>query len=305
MELTLKPIVVVGPTASGKTGRAVSLAEHFNGEIISADSRQLYRGMTIGTGKDLEEYNDIPYHLIDVANAGDKLNLFVYLKLFNEALEDVSGRGKRPIICGGTGMYVENAINGIRLPEVPENTELRAELASLSLEELTRILKEYKTLHNTTDVDNCKRAIRAIEIAEYYKNHPEEYALTQKRSSEKLDALVVGIDIPRDDRRRRITERLDMRLKQGMVEEIEALIRSGISPESLIYYGLEYKFITEYVIGKLSYAEMYKQLETAIHQFAKRQMTWFRGMEKRGTKIHWLRYDLTEDEFLKAIEQQL
>ena len=291
--MELEAIAVVGPTASGKTRRAVSIARAFNGEIISADSRQLYRGMTIGTGKDLCEYGDVPYHLIDIAQAGERLNLFRYLNDFHNAFDDITIRGRMPVICGGTGM---------KMPEVPENPPLRKSLASKSLDDLTEILKGYKTLHNTTDVDTAKRAIRAIEIAEYYQQHPDEALKREKSHAQPINALVIGVDIPREDRRRRITERLHARLEEGMVDEIRGLLDSGIKAEDLIYYGLEYKFLTMYVIGEISYDRMVKDLETAIHQFAKRQMTWFRGMEKRGTKINWLPYDMGDEEFLNEVK---
>lgn len=300
--MKLEAIAVVGPTASGKTRRAVSIARAFNGEIISADSRQLYRGMIIGTGKDLCEYGDVPYHLIDIAQAGERLNLFRYLNDFHKAFDDITIRGRIPVICGGTGMYVENALNGIKMPEVPENPSLRESLALKNLDELTEILKGYKTLHNTTDVDTVKRAIRAIEIAEYYQQHPDEALKREKSHAKPIKALVIGVDIPREDRRRRITERLHARLEEGMVDEIRGLLDSGIKAEDLIYYGLEYKFLTMYVIGEISYDRMVKDLETAIHQFAKRQMTWFRGMEKRGTKINWLPYDMGDEEFLNEVK---
>lgn len=299
--MELDAIAVVGPTASGKTKRAVAIARMLNSEIISADSRQIYRGMTIGTGKDLCEYGEIPYHLIDIAPAGSKYNLHRYLQDFNRSLSDIKGRGKTPVICGGTGMYVENALNGIVMPEVPENPALRKMLADKSINELEAILRKYKTLHNKTDIDSCKRAIRAIEIEEYYLNHPDEAATTRKQTASPLNAVVIGIDIPREERRMRITARLKSRLEEGMIEEVRALLDSGISPEDLIYYGLEYKFVTMYILGEYTYEEMFVNLETAIHQFAKRQMTWFRGMEKRGTKINWLPWDLSESDFETAV----
>lgn len=296
--MELKTIAVVGPTASGKTHRAVALAKELSGEIISADSRQLYIGMTLGTGKDLDEYEDVPYHLIDIAQAGTKFNLYRYLQCFHKSYSDIYSRGKRAVICGGTGLYVESALNGLRLPEVPENPDLRNLYKEKTLDELTNILSTYKKLHNTTDVDSIQRAIRAIEIAQFYQEHPELELLTKKETAKPIDALVIGIDIPREERRRRITQRLKKRLEDGMAEEIEGLIKSGIDPEDLMYYGLEYKFITQYVIGELSFDEMFHKLEIAIHQFSKRQMTWFRGMEKRGTKINWLPYDLSDSEFI-------
>lgn len=303
--MELDAISVVGPTASGKTCRAVSLARLFEGEIISADSRQVYRGMTIGTGKDLCEYGDIPYHLIDIADAGTKYNLHRYLKDFNKAYDSIRKRNRMPIICGGTGMYIETALNGIRLPDVPENTELRNFLADKSLEELEKILRTYKTLHNVTDIDTTKRAIRAIEIEEYYINNPDQRLNTRKETANPINTLVIGIDIPRECRRQRITRRLHSRLEDGMIDEVKGLISQGVNPEDLIYYGLEYKYLTLYILGKLGYEEMVRDLETAIHQFAKRQMTWFRGMEKRGTKINWIPWDLSESDFFHRVNMLL
>ncbi len=291
--------VVTGPTASGKTSKAIALAKHINGEIISADSRQLYRMMDLGTGKDLEEYGEIPCHLIDICNPGYKYNLFEYLRDFELAYKDIQSRGKSAILCGGTGLYVESVLKGIKLPPVPENKELRAKLSSLSLNELTDILKRYKTLHNTTDVDTAKRAIRAIEIQEYYHNNPHLEAVTEPHPIS--NALVIGIDIDRDDRRKRITKRLHARLNNGMVDEVKRILESGVNPNDLIYYGLEYKFLTKYVVGELSYDEMVTQLEIAIHQFAKRQMTWFRGMQRRGFHINWVPYDLTDEDFVTHV----
>ena len=298
-------IAIVGPTACGKTRRAVEAARAFNGEIISADSRQVYRMMDLGTGKDLEEYGDVPYHLIDICDPGYKYNLHQYLRDFTKAYSAIQERGRRPVICGGSGMYVENALKGIRLPDVPENTELREELQKLSLQELADILRTYKTLHNITDIDTKARAIRAIEIQDYYARHPEAAAAASAQTATPLDCLVVGIDISREERRDRISQRLRQRLDQGMVEEIKSILDSGVDPESLIYYGLEYKFVTQYVIGRISRAEMEHDLEIAIHQFAKRQMTWFRGMENRGVPIHWIRHDVSEQEFLKFLTDNL
>lgn len=294
-------IAVVGPTACGKTRRAVQIAQAYNGEIISGDSRQVYRGMDIGTGKDLCEYKDVPYHLIDIAAAGDKYNLHRFLQDFNNAESDILSRGKLPVLCGGTGMYVEAALSGLVMPEVGRNESLRESLSGKSLEELTNILREYKQLHNTTDVDTRDRALRAIEIQEYYKSHPEEADATDRSLAHPRKSLIVGIDIPREERRSRITSRLDARLEEGMAEEVRSLIAAGVKPEDLIYYGLEYKFVTLYIIGRLTYDEMRKQLEIAIHQFAKRQMTWFRGMERRGFHINWLRYDMPDDEFIAEV----
>lgn len=280
-------IAILGPTASGKTQFATALANKLDTEIISADSRQIYRGMDIGTGKDLADYTidgkQIPYHLIDIVEPGYKYNVFEYQRDFLTAYNGIRQKGRIPIMCGGTGMYLESVLKGYRLLPVPENPQLRAQLADKSLDELTEILKRYKTLHNTTDVDTAKRAIRAIEIEEYYAHTPVE-----ERSFPQLNSLIIGIDIDRELRREKITRRLHQRLEEGMVNEVRSLLDKGISPEDLIYYGLEYKYLTLYVIGKLTYEEMFHDLEIAIHQFAKRQMTWFRGMERRGFTIHWI-----------------
>ena len=291
--------VITGPTASGKSAKAVALAKAINAEIISADSRQIYRGMDLGTGKDIDEYGTIPYHLIDICNAGYRYNLYEYLRDFKSAYLDICNRGKRAILCGGTGLYVESVIKGIELPPVPENPELRNALADKSLQELTEILSQMKTLHNVTDVDSRKRAIRAIEIQKYYHDNPQLQIKTTPHPME--NALVIGIYIDRENRRARITRRLRDRLECGMVDEVRRLIDNGVAPDDLIYYGLEYKYVTQYVIGKLSYNEMFSQLEIAIHQFAKRQMTWFRGMERRGTRIHWLPFDMDNDEFVASV----
>lgn len=280
-------ITILGPTASGKTTFAAHLADNLHSEIISADSRQIYKNMDIGTGKDLSDYviNDriIPYHLIDIAAPGYKYNLFEYQRDFLNAYNDIASRNLLPILCGGTGLYIESVLKGYRMTPVPENTELRNELAGKSLEELTDILKQYKTLHNTTDVDTCKRAIRAIEIQRYYKEHHVD-----ERTFPQFKSLIIGIDIDRELRREKISIRLKKRLEEGMIDEVKGLLKSGISPEDLIYYGLEYKYLTLYITGQLNYEEMFTQLEIAIHQFAKRQMTWFRGMERRGFAIHWM-----------------
>ncbi|MDE6811598.1 MAG: tRNA (adenosine(37)-N6)-dimethylallyltransferase MiaA [Muribaculaceae bacterium] len=294
-------ITVTGPTASGKTKKAVALAKAFDGEIISADSRQVYRGMDIGSGKDLEEYEDIPYHLIDIAEAGDKYNLHRYVRDFRTVYNDVLSRGKLPVICGGTGMYLETVLSGIVLPEVNENSELRKQLAAKTLCELTEILSTYKNLHNTTDVDTVQRAIRAIEIQEYYKSHPEEAELTKGQKTRQLKSLIIALDISREERRERISLRLESRLNNGMVNEVRELIRKGVSPDSLIYYGLEYKYLTLFVIGEITFEKMKHDLEIAIHQFAKRQMTWFRGMERRGFSLHWIPYNLSEDDFISEV----
>lgn len=280
-------ITIIGVTASGKTALAVGVAAALDGEIISADSRQIYRRMDIGTGKDLSEYTsagkNIPYHLIDICEPGYKYNLYEYRRDFENAYTDIIGRVKTPVICGGSGLYVETVLKGYAMPNVPENKELRSALSDKTLPELEKILSQYKTLHNTTDTDTCKRAIRAIEIAEYYKNCPAE-----QLEDKPLNTLLVGIKIDRERRRNNITTRLHARLKEGLVDEVKKLLDEGIPPENLIYYGLEYKYITEYIIGKTSYDETVRLLEIAIHQFAKRQMTWFRGMERRGFTIHWI-----------------
>lgn len=288
-------IAILGPTASGKTPFAAALAYQLDSEIISADSRQLYRGMDLGTGKDLEDYTvngkQIPYHLLDIAEPGYKYNVFEYQQDFLKAYHDIRQRDKLPIVCGGTGMYLESVLKGYKLIPVPENAELREKLSSKSLDELTEILRGYKTLHNTTDVDTVKRAIRAIEIEEYYINND-----LSRREFPKFESLILGIDIDRELRRKKITSRLRQRLNDGMVEEVKALLNKGISPDDLIYYGLEYKYLTLYVLGKLTYDEMFSQLEIAIHQFAKRQMTWFRGMERRGFTIQWIDAALSMEE---------
>ena len=294
-------ITIIGPTASGKTSLAVALAKDLNTEIISGDSRQVYRRMDLGTGKDLSDYRidgmNIPYHLIDIAEPGTKYNLFQYQQDFLPVYEQIRLKGKIPILCGGTGLYVESILRGFNLVPVPENADLRVSLSGKTLDELTEILKGYKTLHNTTDVDTVNRAIRAIEIEEYMCQHPVE-----KRSFPALNALIIGIDVDRDVRRQRISRRLKQRLDEGMTEEVRALLKEGVSADDLIYYGLEYKYLTLYVQGRLSYDEMYRQLEIAIHQFAKRQMTWFRGMERRGLKIHWLDEALSVPEKVEQIK---
>lgn len=293
-------ITVLGPTASGKTAFASSLAAAIGGEILSADSRQVYRGMDIGTGKDLKDYEidgkHIPYHLIDIVDAGYKYNVFEFQTDFLKAYNEINSRGNMPIMCGGTGLYLESILKGYRLIPVPENPELRESLQGKTLSELTEILKSYKTLHNTTDVDTTKRAIRAIEIEEYYKQHSVE-----ANSFPKINSLIVGIDISRELRRERITNRLISRLEEGMITEVEKLLQSGISAEDLIYYGLEYKYVTLYLTGKLEYRYMVQELEVAIHQFAKRQMTWFRGMERRGLHIEWLPYQDSMEEKVERV----
>ena len=297
-------IAILGPTASGKTPFAAHLAARLDTEIISADSRQIYRGMDLGTGKDLADYvvegKAIPYHLIDICDPGYKYNLFEYQRDFLKAYEAIRERGKLPIMCGGTGLYLESILKGYRLLDVPQNPELRAALEGKSLEELTVILQGYKTLHNTTDVDTAKRAIRAIEIEEFYRQTPPEV-----RSFPELQSFIIGLDISRELRREKITRRLKQRLEEGMLDEIRRLLDSGLSPDDLIYYGLEYKYLTLHVIGKLSYEEMFTQLEIAIHQFAKRQMTWFRGMERRGIAIHWIEATLPMDEKIELVMQNI
>ena len=293
-------ITILGPTASGKTPLAAALATAMNTEIISGDSRQVYRRMDLGTGKDLADYTvdgkQVPYHLIDIVEPGYKYNVFEYQRDFLKAYEQITAQGKLPILCGGTGRYIESVLKGYRLLPVPENPELRASLEGKSLDELTRILEGYKKLHNSTDVDTAKRAIRAIEIEEYYLQQPAEY-----REFPSLKSVIIGVDIDRELRREKITRRLKQRLDEGMVDEVRGLLAEGIPAENLIYYGLEYKFLTQYAIGELSFEEMFHQLETAIHQFAKRQMTWFRGMERRGFHIHWLDATLPMEEKVNKI----
>ena len=297
-------ITILGPTASGKTSLATALADKLNAEIISADSRQVYCGMDIGTGKDLADYTingkHIPYHLIDIVKPGYKYNVFEYQRDFLSAYNDIRQRGKFPILCGGTGLYIESVLKGYRLLPVPENPELRTRLSGMTLEELTALLRTYKTLHNTTDVDTPKRAIRAIEIEEYYRTAP-----VSERSFPRLESLIVGVSIDRDLRREKITRRLRQRLDEGMVDEVRQLLDKGLTPDDLIYYGLEYKYITLHVIGQLSFDDMFTRLETAIHQFAKRQMTWFRGMERRGFVIHWVDASLPMEEKIDFIRQKL
>ncbi len=297
-------ICILGPTASGKTKAAVSLAYKLDTEIISADSRQVYRGMDIGTGKDLDEYTyknkEIKYHLIDIVDAGDKYNVFRYQQDFLKAFEQINSKNKIPILCGGTGMYIDAVTKGYKLIQVPDNKELRQELEKYSLDELKNILSKYKTLHNNTDTDTKKRAVRAIEIAEYYsknKNIDTYYP--------KINTFFAGIKIERNLRRKLITQRLKERLKSGMIEEVKSLLDKGIPSETLIYYGLEYKFITQYLLGEISKAQMVNSLQTAIHQFAKRQMTWFRRMERQGVNIFWIDANIPNEEKADMIIEKL
>lgn len=293
-------ITIIGPTASGKTSLAAALAARLDTEIISGDSRQVYRGMDIGTGKDLADYvvegQQIPYHLIDIRDAGEKYNVFEYQHDFHRAFAEIRAKGKLPILCGGTGMYIEAVLKGYKLLDVPQNPELRESLKGKSLAELEQLLASYKKLHNKTDVDSAQRAIRAIEIEEYYRTEsPEQNEYAPIRS------LIIGVNIDRELRREKISRRLRARLDEGMVDEVRCILASGVKPEDLIYYGLEYKYLTLYVTGVLSYVEMVSQLEIAIHQFAKRQMTWFRGMERRGFTIHWIDAQLPLPEKVQQI----
>lgn len=298
-------ITILGPTASGKTSIAAALASRIGGEIISADSRQVYRRMDIGTGKDLADYEvggkHIPYHLIDIAEPGYKYNLFEYQRDFHTAYDDITSRGRTPVLCGGTGLYIEAVLNGYALSPVPQNQELRDSLSAKSLDELTAMLKALKkqtgsNMHNRSDVDTVQRAIRAIEIETYNLQHP-----TPEREMPGISSLVIGVDVDRETRRRRISDRLEARLHEGMIDEVKGLLAEGVSAESLMYYGLEYKFVTEYVTGKTIYNDMLSRLEIAIHQFAKRQMTWFRGMERRGIHINWIDASLPMDDKVELI----
>ena len=293
-------ITILGPTASGKTALAAALAARLDTEIISADSRQLYRGMDIGTGKDLADYvvagKSIPYHLIDICDPGYKYNVFEYQHDFFRVFTSLRERGLLPILCGGTGLYIEAVLKGYKLLDVPPNPVLRERLSGKSLSELEALLASYKVLHNKTDVDSAQRAIRAIEIEEFYRTQAPDV-----REYAPLNSLVVGVAIDRELRRKKISKRLRARLDEGMVDEVRQILSQGVAPEDLIYYGLEYKFLTLYIIGRLTYAEMVSQLEIAIHQFAKRQMTWFRGMERRGCTIHWLDATLPMEEKVQQI----
>jgi len=288
-------ITILGPTASGKTEVAVKLALKLSGEVISADSRQIYRNMDLGTGKDIEEYRvdgvDVPYHLIDIAEAGYQYNVFEFQRDFLKTYQAIREKGSFPVMCGGSGMYLEAILKGYRLIQVPVNEGRRAELQLLSLEDLTEILKHYKSINNTSDTENKKRAIRAIEIEEFCLAHPET-----DLSFPVINSLIVGVKYDRDSRRRRITARLKQRLDNGMIDEVKKLIDNGLKPEDLTYYGLEYKYLTLFITGKLNYDEMFEGLNTAIHQFAKRQMTWFRKMERDGFEIKWLDGYMPTDE---------
>ncbi len=284
-----KLICILGPTASGKTKFAVKMAYDLGGEIISADSRQVYRGMDIGTGKDLEDYLyngvHIPYHLIDIVDPGYKYNIFQYQQDFNRVHKEIVSRGVQPILCGGSGLYIESVINGYNLPEVPIDNILREQLESISTQDLIEMLASMRPLHNRTDTTSRKRLIRAIEISKYMEDND-----LSESNFDPIETIIYGIEIPREQRIKRIDERLDQRLDGGMIQEVKLLLESGLSPEDLIYYGLEYKFVTLYLIGDLSYEQMREKLAIAIHQFSKRQMTWFRGMAKRGAIINWIDY---------------
>ena len=302
-----KMITILGPTACGKTSLAAALAADIHGEIISGDSRQVYRGMDIGTGKDLADYRVgdicVPYHLIDIVEPGTKYNVYQYQRDFMRAYDDIVGRGVTPVLCGGSGLYLEAVLRGYRMAPVPENKQLRQSLEGKTLAELTEMLDGIKSrkgqkMHNTTDVDTAKRAIRAIEIELYQDEHPEETEDIQP-----VDSLVIGLQIDVDQRRERITRRLKARFDEGMADEIRRIIDSGVAPEDLIYYGLEYKYVTEYVIGQRDFEETFRLLEIAIHQFAKRQMTWFRGMERRGVAIHWIDSSLPMKDKINEIKK--
>lgn len=293
-------IVILGPTASGKTSVAASLAKKIGGEVISADSRQVYHDLDLGTGKDYDDYiiegKAVPYHLIDIKPAGYQYNVYEFQNDFVQIFEKLQNESKWPVLCGGSGLYIEAAIRGYRMIQVPVNEHLRKELEPKPLSELTAILAGYHALHNTTDVDTHKRAVRAIEIAEYYQHHhPEEEYYPE------IKPLIVGVRFSREMERERITTRLKQRLESGMIREVEDLLKKGLTADQLLYYGLEYKYLTLYLTGKLTYEEMFRQLNTAIHQFAKRQMTWFRRMERNGMKIHWLDGHMPVEEKISTI----
>lgn len=298
-------IAITGPTASGKTRKAVALAAELNGEIISADSRQVYRGMDIGTGKDLDDYKipyrkTIPCHLIDIRPAGYHYNLQEFLCDYDMAQTNIREKGKIPIVCGGTGMYIENALNGVKMEVIPKNQKLREDLKNKSLSQLTDILGSMKKLHNTTDTDTRERALRGIEIEDYYLRHPEANLQRNRKHLTPPPYVLIALDIDRDRRRQLISERLRKRLEEGLIEEVERLLAEGVSAESLIYYGLEYKYVTKFLIGEMQKDEMVRNLETAIHQFAKRQMTWIRGMERRSFRINWMPADMPDEEFVRT-----
>ncbi len=293
-------IVITGPTATGKTRLAALVADRLGGEVISADSRQVYRGMDIGTGKDLSDYvidgRVVPVHLVDIADAGYRYNVYEFQRDFLKVFGGLSARGCFPVVCGGSGMYIDSIVSGYRLIQVPVNSQLRALMAGRSLDELTAILSQYKSLHNKTDVDTVKRAVRAIEIAEYYAHHPlDESPFPVK------NPLVTAVFFDRETRRQRISSRLRARLDGGMVEEVQRLLASGIHPDDLLYYGLEYKYVTLFLLNKMGYEEMTQKLEVEIHRFAKRQMTWFRGMERRGIIINWIDGQLPDEEKVEVI----
>ena len=293
-------VVITGPTATGKTCLAALVADRLSGEVISADSRQVYRGMDIGTGKDLSDYvidgRSVPFHLVDIVDAGYRYNVYEYQRDFLKVFGGLSARGCFPVVCGGSGMYVDSIVSGYRLIQVPVNSQLRALLAGRSLEELTGILSQFKSLHNRTDVDTVKRAVRAIEIADYYAHHPFDESPFPVENP-----LVTAVFFDRETRRQRISSRLKARLDGGMVGEVQRLLASGVHPDDLLYYGLEYKYVTLYLLNKMGYDEMVQKLEVEIHRFAKRQMTWFRGMERRGITINWIDGQLPDEEKVKMI----
>ena len=295
-------ITILGPTALGKTALAANVAYRMNGEVISADSRQVYRNMDIGTGKDFNDYriegSEVPCHLVDICEAGEKYSVYRYQKDFLTVYNEIVSRDKLPVMCGGTGMYIESVLKGYRLLQVSVNKSLRDNLERKTMDEMKDILEGYGNLHNITDISQRKRLVRAIEIAKYYSDHNIEEA-----EFPEIDSLVVGIRFDRSSRRKRISDRLRARLKDGMVEEVKSLLESGVSEEILIYYGLEYKFITWYIQGKLGYDEMFSQLETSIHRFAKRQMTWFRRMERNGIEIKWLDGYMPLDEKIEKVRE--
>jgi len=300
MTFSYNLIVILGPTASGKTALAAHLAHRLGTEMISADSRQVYRGMDIGTGKDYGDYivagKQVPVHLVDVVDAGYKYNVYEFQRDFFRVFQDLEKKNKIPVLCGGTGLYIEAVLKGYKLIRVPDNPDLRDSLKEKNLKELTEQLMSFKKLHNTTDLKNRKRLIRAIEIETYYACHPE-----MESNTPHIRPLIIGTELNREERRRRITERLKNRLDEGMTDEVSTLLAGGVDKETLIYYGLEYKYLTMYLDGKLNHEEMFRQLETAIHRFAKRQMTWFRGMEKRGFTIHWLDAMAPKEENVETI----